>query len=349
MSRAVFEVLAFGAASVALHLGAVALVGGAGGGGDPVAGDGGTQGVTLQGGDAQLAALVREWERPPQVEARIDPPPQPAPSPASADTAPLTDAPPVPGLPRLTAPGVGGAPDAPVAPPRIDAAVPDLILPAPRLPVELPAVAAPARSGPDAGVTGAALVSAASPDGVRAPGDLMPLPPARRSMALPAHDPVPPQLAPPAPLIDRSPRPPQRPARPAAQAQARPSPPAAQPATPPAAGRAPTPDPQPDASRAAPRGAAEGSATQLAAWGSAIRSAVLRAQRAPRGSRATGTVTLRLSVTASGGLAGLVVQGSSGVAALDAAATDAVRRARLPRAPDGIGGTHHFSLPVSFR
>ncbi len=90
------------------------------------------------------------------------------------------------------------------------------------------------------------------------------------------------------------------------------------------------------------------SASALAEWGGRIRASVQRAQTRPR-TNASGVVRLRLAVTAGGQLAGVSITGSSGNAALDQAALRAVQRARLPRAPDGVSGTHQFNLPVGFR
>lgn len=90
------------------------------------------------------------------------------------------------------------------------------------------------------------------------------------------------------------------------------------------------------------------SASALAEWGGRIRAAVQRAQSRPR-TTASGVVQLRLAVTAGGQLAGVSVSRSSGNADLDQAALRAVQRARLPRAPEGVSGTHQFNLPVGFR
>lgn len=90
------------------------------------------------------------------------------------------------------------------------------------------------------------------------------------------------------------------------------------------------------------------SASALAEWGGQIRTAIQRQQRSP-GARARGTVQLRLQVRADGQLAGVSLAQSSGNGALDQAAVQAVQRARLPRAPSGVSGTHHFNLPLSYR
>jgi len=144
----------------------------------------------------------------------------------------------------------------------------------------------------------------------------------------------------------------------------------AQPDTPPETRPRARPDPKakasapasPPAQRASGQGAAAqrgqgaaqvqsgggNSASALAEWGGRIRAAVARAQTRP-GTRARGVVQVRLSVTAGGQLAGVSIAGSSGNSALDQAALNAVQRARLPRAPGGVSGTHRFNLPVGFR
>ncbi len=86
-----------------------------------------------------------------------------------------------------------------------------------------------------------------------------------------------------------------------------------------------------------------------AQWGGAIRQSVARAQRYPRGTTARGIVTLRISVSPSGNLAGASVTGSSGTAALDRAALQAARSARLPRAPEALtDASYSFNLPLQF-
>jgi len=89
------------------------------------------------------------------------------------------------------------------------------------------------------------------------------------------------------------------------------------------------------------------SASQLTQWGGSIRAAIQRQQRSPS-LRAQGIVHLRLQVSADGRLVGVALSQSSGHAALDRAALQAVQRASLPRAPAGVSGTHHFNLPLRF-
>lgn len=88
--------------------------------------------------------------------------------------------------------------------------------------------------------------------------------------------------------------------------------------------------------------------TLLAQWGGQIMARIERAR--PRVT-ASGQVTLTLSITRGGDLAGLSVAQSSGDAALDQAALTAVRRAgRFPAAPDGlVEASYAFNLPIRFR
>ncbi len=128
--------------------------------------------------------------------------------------------------------------------------------------------------------------------------------------------------------------------------QARPEPrqPSAPPATRAAGGAASS---QQGAGRADVSSGDAHQASLMAQWGGAIRAAVQGQQRAPR-TRARGTVHLRLQITAQGQLANLQVTQSSGQAALDNAAVQAVQRARFPQAPSGIQGTHQFNLPLRY-
>lgn len=86
-----------------------------------------------------------------------------------------------------------------------------------------------------------------------------------------------------------------------------------------------------------------------AKWGSQIRSKIARAQRYPNGTRAKGTVTLRIVVTRTGKLSSLTITRSSGNSALDRAALRAAKSARLPAAPKLLNKpTYAFNLPLRF-
>jgi periplasmic protein TonB len=94
-----------------------------------------------------------------------------------------------------------------------------------------------------------------------------------------------------------------------------------------------------------------GERTLMADWGGRLRAKVDRARRYPAGADgATGKVTLRLTVASSGQVLAVRVTASSGQAALDRAALEAVKRAgRLPKAPAGLDRkSYSFNLPVLF-
>ena len=88
-----------------------------------------------------------------------------------------------------------------------------------------------------------------------------------------------------------------------------------------------------------------------ASWGASIRARIEKRKRYPMAADgASGTVTVRLTVTRSGALADLSIAASSGNAALDEAALKAVRAAgRFPAAPEGLSqGSTSFTLPMRF-
>lgn len=86
-------------------------------------------------------------------------------------------------------------------------------------------------------------------------------------------------------------------------------------------------------------------------WGATIRARIEKRKRYPLAADgASGTVTVRLTITRSGALVDLSVVASSGNAALDAAAIKAVRAAgRFPAAPEGLSqDSTSFTLPMRF-
>jgi len=327
------EFAPFLALAVVVHIGAFAMVAR---GGVSSGGDGGTEQFTLQGGDPGMAALVAAWERAPEVPQPLAAPVDLLSAPEALPEAPNASVPaPVHALQALSPPATApeslidtAPPDTPLMIPAIPAPTPDL----PPLVETLPSAPASVPRSPLA-----ALAETLQP-AHEAP------------VALPDSTPPPPPLAL-ASAPERSPIPPSRP-QPRSETQTT----RAQPA--PTAG-APAP-----AQRAAGTGAqardGQGSSTEtsraqvdagglVAQWGGAIRSAVQRQQRHPAGTRAGGTVHLRLDVHSDGRLLTVALRESSGHAALDQAAIDAVRRARLPAAPQGLSGSYQFNLPVRFR
>ncbi|MDP2080477.1 MAG: energy transducer TonB [Pseudotabrizicola sp.] len=88
-----------------------------------------------------------------------------------------------------------------------------------------------------------------------------------------------------------------------------------------------------------------------AGWGASIRTRIERRKSYPTGAGgASGTVTVRLTVSRAGQLAGVAVAKSSGHAALDQAAVRAVQAARsFPAAPAGLTeASYTFTLPIKF-
>ena len=78
-------------------------------------------------------------------------------------------------------------------------------------------------------------------------------------------------------------------------------------------------------------------AGQLAAWSAAIQSRIARQQRYPRGDHGEGRVRVAMVIQRSGALSEVGIAQSSGQAALDRAAVQAVRRAApFPPAPEGL-------------
>lgn len=256
-------------------------------------GTGGTVGeslAALQAAPGEMAALVAEWDAPPEVA----PPPQALPPvhPEAAAPRPLPD----PAPARAAVPATGATPSVdPAATPL--AALPELSRPvavvAPRFNVPPPSDPAARLSAPSATPNPGSVApppppSAPPPDVAALPPDPLP--------AAPATD-IAPRAAPPAPR-------PERHASGAGQGAS--------------AG-------QGGAAAATVTDAARQSA--LAAWGAAVRAAVERHQRSPAGTSAEGAVTLVLEVARDGVLNGISISASSGIAALDAAALAAVRAA----------------------
>ena len=296
-------------------------------------GEGGSDPVTLAASSPRMAAMVAEWERPVPVQDAA----------AAAPTTPTPDA--HPSAPRPD-PAPGAAP-APAAPPGTAAA--------PRLPrvdrTPLPA-AAPALS--DSAPALRPSQDAPQDTAQAAPGPRTA--PGRPAAPEAPEAPRAPQMAA-LPGIDRAPPEARAPPPPATRPQARPDPePAATPAQPAPSRRAETARGVGDrkaggeAMSSAPARLDDAARTSLMGqWGGAIRTRIERQKRYPAGTRASGTVHLVLDVGADGRLLAVGVRRSSGNARLDAAAMEAVRRARLPAAPDRLpGARHRFNLPVAF-
>lgn len=344
------EIAPFLAVALAVHAGAFALV--AQGGVSAGVSAGGNRGqgqITLEGGDPGLSELVATWERPPELAA----PPAPTDMPMSAETLPQLRTSTTPELPSLQAmvrpsltPDIAPAPAPPVAP-----RAPVAQMTAPDTSPDLPDLAE--TTSPLPMPTRPLATGLATAFDRLEPGDE----PDRVSPEAQPDTTPPPAMMTAANAPERSPRPRARPhPLPRQEVQVTRATPAPRPTAAPAAA---------PAQRAAGTGADghEGQSGQasvtsraqadtgglVAHWGGAIRAAVQRQQRHPAGIRAGGTVHLRLDVHSDGRLLAVALSQSSGHAALDQAALDAVRRARLPAAPQGLGGSFQFNLPVRFR
>lgn len=312
------EFAGFVALAAAVHAGIWTATPEGGGAG----GDSGADTVTLAASTPQMAALVEAWQRPVAVQEAV-PAPRPAPTP---DTRPVALR---PEAEHARAPAPDALPESGRAPdrPQIDST--PLPLPAPRVDTRAP--------------------SASRPPEV--PQQASPMPP--KAPAAAAARPTPPD-APRAPTMATLPRADRTP--PASQA---PSPPSTRPRARPVA---PAPARQQDVASGTGGAQAGGQAQTAAAriddatraslmgqWGGAIRTRIERHKRYPSGTRASGTAHLVLDVADDGRLLGVDLRRSSGDARLDSAALTAVRRARLPAAPDRLPGTRHrFNLPVAF-
>ena len=319
------EFAGFVALAAAVHAGILSVAPEGGGAG----GDGGAETVTLAASTPQMAALVEAWERPVPVQDKA-PAPHHAPAPDAKPVALREGAAPRP------SPAPKALPDTATAPrtPRIDTA--PLPTSAPALTDRAPVPAPPQDTGSETPqpqehhTTGPRSTVLDAP---RAP-EMAALPEIDRSPAA--------ALAPPPPATRPQARPATKPAaKPAAPAPARRKETARGEGKQQAGGRANTAAPARinDATRA----------SLMGQWGGAIRARIERQKRYPAGTSARGTVHLVLDVAADGRLLGVGMRRSSGNDRLDAAAMNAVRRARLPAAPRRLpGARHRFNLPVAF-
>ena len=348
----VLRALVFVSLAGAAHLGAAALYDAAPGSFEP-AGAGGADALSLAALPAGLQPLIETWDQPPEASQtptalqapapdapfpRVRQPvallPAPAQAPAQAPLpAPATDA-----LPwaetRPPAPGTVVSSDQIAALPSPPQPVSDLLMrpwakgtSRPTPPVE-PPVARPDPPPALQAVTPEAMPqvdqSPALPGSRMAPATSArpqardPAAAARTVAAKPAAKPAPQRAAKPATQSARSGQTASSPKR-TAQGQG---------------------DSARSGSGTATRAAPGPSAAQIARaeaeWAGRIQRAIARQQRYPGGTRDRGRVTLRITLSPAGGLQGASIVASSGSAALDRAAMQAVQRARYPRAPGGL-------------
>jgi len=334
--------------AVALHL-ALAIRLPAPDGGSTTGGQGGAAEVSLAAAPPGMAELVEAWETPPDPAATVDPVAPQAPPEAEAPPAdlPAADAPP-PAAAPAPAPDAAAAETAPPPPPALSAPLP----PAPQMPVALPDMA----PLPD---------SPAVPDRPAAPDRPVPQQPEMARPDVPQTDDVaeadrdtpPPPVS--AQAVASSLRPRERPDRPAPQPAARePEQRQTRQAAPAGSNRPRAAQQSAGTGGSSRAGVAQQAAPQrlgpaaeqrlVATWGAQIRSRIERRKTHPGGRG--GRVVVRLTVSRGGQITGAGIARSSGVAALDQAAMNAIRRAgRMPAAPAGLTqGAYSFNLPMDF-
>ncbi|GAW36753.1 gram-negative bacterial tonB protein [Roseovarius sp. A-2] len=317
------EFTGFLALAAAVHAGVwTAAPGGHSGAG----GAQGSESVTLEASSAQMAALVEAWQRPVEMMQQAvqpAPPMRPDATPVALrpDPAPRTAA--TPTAPQMAAPD----PDLP----EVEAA--PLSPPAPEL-----SDRAPRRQAPE---TQSDAPRTASTDD-RAP--------ARPTMSARLDRPATTDAS---PVVDTAPALPRiRPVARPDRAEPRRQPAQSAPALPREVARGTGGQTAGGTAKSTPAGTLDPATRNslMAQWGGSIRSRIERQKRYPRGTRASGTVHLTLTVSGAGQLLAARVRQSSGDRALDAAALQAVQRARLPSKPAQLPGKRHaFNLPVAFR
>ncbi|QFS83641.1 Gram-negative bacterial tonB protein [Roseivivax sp. THAF40] len=347
----------FGGFALAMHVGVFAWIGAVEDGGSAGGGAGGAADVTVLPQSGEIAALVERWTAPPETSTAMAALPMPeafappAPVTAMPDAPPSRIARPADADPAEAAPDDAPSPQAPAspAPPKPRPSLAPEMLTALALP-STPALERPARPAETA------PTRPQRPAALAVPGTNAETPP--QAQTAPAAKPTPrvnPSEAAPLASARPAPRPPGlAPERPRPVASPAPAPAPAARAKPQAGRKAQGSGGAAAPARAAPAPAASGPSpdairTARAQWGASIRTAIARAQRYPRGTRATGRVTVRLNVTPSGRLISSGVVASSGNGALDRAALQATQRARLPRAPSVLSAASYaFDLPLSF-
>ena len=327
------EALAFVALAVGLHLALAIRVPASG---SRSGGAGGEAMVTLQGAPEGMEEMIRAWETPPEAEVDPEAPEPVEPEPVEEIARPVIEETPPPSMPSLD---VAEASTDTVSVPSFDTEVPP-----PRSPrggaAGGPRDAARAGTHPGGGAArgGRGRGAHAGPRGQPAPDD-----PPRTRCAPGRGGPAAPAGAAARPRTD-----------------ARGTPRRSHPAGPPgrrggvtqrAAGSG-------GASQAGNAGSAQvrtGNAQQeaklQAVWGAKIRSRIERRKRFPNGMRGqTGRVVMRITVGRDGTILGASIARSSGQAAFDQAAVQAVQRAgRLPSAPNGLTqSSYTFTLPMDF-
>ncbi|MCP4818184.1 MAG: TonB family protein [Shimia sp.] len=330
--RQLIETGVFLGLAIAIHL-AFAWKGSEAGG--DKGGAAGTEYVSLAGAPPQIETVLEEWTRPPDIQATIVEQPDlpeiaeidaPAAPPLEADVSPRAAV-------QIAALAPSERPKAPdmqavqtplTPPPELEPVVSEMAPPTPVKPVDVPK--------PD---TQQPVVRS-----TQAPPPPQPLP----DMALPTPEPPPP--APEKPKADPKPKP--KPKKKAVKAET------AQKASPGALEQkaAGSSGGQQAGSNGKTKAVGTGQVKKhVAVWQSKIQSRIERNKRAPRGTKAKGKVRLKIRVAPSGQILAVSVARSSGHAALDQAAVQAVKRSkRFAKAHKSLSkGSYGFAFNVVFR
>lgn len=285
------------------------------------AGEGGTAQISLNIDGGDFTALIEEWQRPPDLAEAIERPQEPTPL-NEQITRPQAET----EVPRLTEIATMTAPVA-----EMGMQIPQEFVPAPISAPETPRLSmsventdviptqyrrvteAPNRPKPS--ILDATALQQSLPEIDQTPADVNTLAPERSQRPKPR--PAPPPKPTPAPKPQTQ------------KITQKASGVSTSKTTNKSAGSAK----QPAKTAAAPKG---DSKKAVAQWGSGIRTAIERKKRYPRGTNASGSVTVSLTVSRAGKLLGVKLVKSSGVAALDNAALKAVKAARFPAAPKSV-------------
>lgn len=282
--------------------------------------------VALAAATPAMTAIARQWQRP--LEVTVTPAALPHPAPE-----PITDATTAPKVPRPdrnhTVTALPKRPEAPA------------LAPSPVAQTDAPArVAAPQTQAPPALATQAIdTTTATRPRTLSAPPAPVTPPDAPvvpHQETAPRADTMPPPAAP-VPAVAAP--------EPAPAAAVRPQPRSKQP------GQNATAPARATGQDAAHAAQSQSSNALQAKWGARIQRKVHRSMAYPRAASGSGTARVTLDVDRSGRLVSLRLVRSSGVAAFDAAALEAVKRARrFAKAPKELSEARYsFTLSLTFR
>jgi protein TonB len=315
-------------------------------------------------GDAEADARAASETSSPPAEISVAAPPDVALLQTPPDIPPAeVEAP----LPEVDVPLPEPAPPVVMAVPEVDVPLPEpappVAITVPEVDVPLPepapalALIAPPEPAPEIGVP---LPEPVPP--VAMPHE--PVAEVAAEVGVPLPEPVPPPVLPPEPPVVTPPKtgtPPPRlsakaetrpkPSKPVAKAAPKPVPARAAPASAKAAAVPADGENRADRTRgqAAAGGANGASAAAVTSWRAAVQAAILRRKPAPDDER-EGLVRVGFSIGLSGDVAGVRIASSSGVAALDAAALAAVRRAApFPPVPPGLNAPVAMEVPIRFQ